>query len=177
MPTLLEAFMRWETHPPPTLFGDPIWRLPAYRIALFLADVAQHDVEVLSTTRAPRHVGDQLARAVDSIGANISDGYGRLSGRERAHYYEMALGSAREAREWYFRSARWIGATVAEERAQLLTRAIRILTAAIPDERSGSSEARIRRARTRRGTADDPSTIARQGGPSSENVPEERTGD
>jgi len=98
--------------------------------------------------RSPR-VADQLERAVDSIGINIAEGYGRLHGRERARFYEFALGSAREAREWYARAGRSLAPDAVLGRAKLLTRAVKILTAVIPRERAGSSEKRMRDASLR----------------------------
>lgn len=145
MTSLADQFAHFEKTPPPDLFGDPIWRLPAYRIALFLSDVARLDVSKMLRASAPAHIAGQLERAIDSIGANIAEGYSRYSGRERARFYEIALGSAREAREWYRRSTNWLGAEVTLERAQLLNRVIRILLVAVPQERQGSSEDRIRR--------------------------------
>ena len=147
MPSLRDQFADFEQSPPPELFGDPIWRLPAYRIALFLSDIAQADARLLTSSSCPPHIPVQLQRAVDSIGVNIAEGYSRFSGRERARYYEIALGSTREAREWYRRSMSWLGQSAALERGYLLTRAIKILVTAIPQERTGSSEDRIRRAK------------------------------
>jgi four helix bundle protein len=135
-------FCRWETTPPPELFGDAIWRLPAYRISRYLALVVRTDADTIRR-RSPS-LAEQLERAVDSIGINISEGYGRLHGRERARFYEFALGSAREAREWYARAGSLLEDGVAMGRAKLLTRAIKILTVAIPQERAGSSERRMR---------------------------------
>ncbi len=143
--TLQEKFAAFEARTPPELFGDPIWKLPAYRIGLFLTDVARDDVTVLIRAGAPPHVVNQLERAVDSIGVNIAEGYSRFSGKERARFYEIALGSARESREWYRRAVRWLGEESALERAYLLTRAIKILVVAVPRERAGASEDRIRR--------------------------------
>ena len=148
MTVLSERFQEWESSPPSDLFGDPIWRLPAYRIALFLADVVREDVLALIRDGAPAHLYSQLDRAVGSIGANIVEGYARFSGRERARYYEIALGSAREARHWYRGTQTWLG-SAAEERGALLTRAIKILTVAIPRERQGESEQRMQRRRSR----------------------------
>ncbi len=147
MPSFDQRFAAFESSPPPELFGDPIWRLPAYRIALFLADVAQADAAELDRLGAPRHIAEQLLRSTDSIGANLAEGYSRFSGRERARYYEIALGSAREAREWYRRAIPWIGQGECRERAQLLTRSIKILVYAVPRERNGESEARMRKRR------------------------------
>jgi four helix bundle protein len=143
--TLSEQFADFEKTPPPELFGDPIWRLPAYRIALFLSDVARLDVPAMLRRSVPVHITGQLERAIDSIGVNIAEGYSRYSGKERARFYEIALGSAREAREWYRRSIKWFGEEPALERAQLLTRVVRILLVAVPQERAGASEDRIRK--------------------------------
>jgi four helix bundle protein len=147
-------FAHWEATPPPELFGDAIWRLPAFRISRFLAHQVRSDVATIS--QASPQIAEQLQRSIDSIGINISEGYGRLHGRERARFYEFALGSAREAREWYARVATVLPAGIALGRARLLTRAIRILTAAIPQERAGSSERRIRDAIARSGNARKP---------------------
>jgi four helix bundle protein len=149
MTQLSERFQEWETSPPSDLFGDPIWRLPAYRIALFLSDIVREDVLVMVRERAPAHLHSQLARAVGSIGSNIEEGYARFSGKERARYYEIALGSAREARHWYRGTQTWLGRSAAEERGALLTRAIKILTVAIPRERQGESEQRLQRSRSK----------------------------
>jgi four helix bundle protein len=145
MSSMTERFAIFEKVPPADLFGDPIWRLPAYRIALFLSDLLPNDTSLLWRTACPRHVVDQLSRAVDSIRSNISEGYSKYSGRERARYYETALCSAREARDWYRRAIPWLGQDEAYERAALLTRVIKILLVAIPQERSGANEYRLRR--------------------------------
>src|SRR5687767_12658331 len=149
MSQLEDRFSEWEREPPADLFGDPMWRLPAFRISLFLAGVVRSDVKFLLRTGAPRRNIDQLERCVPSIKANISEGYSKFSGKERARYYETALCSAREAREWYRDLGSWLGRSAAE-RGMLLTRVIKILTVAIPEEREGASETRIRLARKNR---------------------------
>ena len=150
MSKLADRFKEWEREPPADLFGDPMWRLPAFRISLFLAGVARGDVKLLLRTGAPRRSIDQLERCVPSIKTNISEGYSKFSGKDRARYYEMALCSAREAREWYRDLGSWLGRSAAVERGMLLTRVIKILTVAIPEEREGASETRIRLARKNR---------------------------
>ena len=147
----LEAqFQQWQNTPPPDLIGDPIWRMTAYRISLFMADLVRLDARSLVDHGAPSHKVTQLESSVESVEANISEGYSKFSGKDRARFFEMALASAREARGWYRRSSQWLGTDQAEERRMLLTQVIKILTVAIPRERSGGSERRIRRARTRR---------------------------
>jgi four helix bundle protein len=150
MSMLLDEFAAFEQRQPDDLIGDPVWKLPAYRIGLFLSQVVQKDCVSLRRFPGTEDCARQLQRAVDGIPANITDGYGRLSGKDRARYYEIALSSAREAREWYRRAAQVLDRALMNERALLLTRVIKILTKAIPEERAGASELRIRRAMTRR---------------------------
>jgi len=42
-------------------------------------------------------LGDQLMRAIDSIGLNISEGYARSHKKERLHFLQYAEGSIEEA--------------------------------------------------------------------------------
>ena len=126
----------WLLSVPAELRDDPIWKTPAYRFALFLSDVAFADLERLRADRRSRVVADQLQRAVGSISANLSEGYSRTTGPERARFYEYALGSAREARDWYYKVRVVLGPGIVAERLALLTRILRILTAVVPRERA-----------------------------------------
>ena len=147
MDSVEDEFAQWERVPPCDLFGDTIWRLPAYRISRYLALRVRRDI--LAVKRRSRNAADQLESSVDSVGINITEGYGRLHGRERARFYEFALGSPREARDWYARTSGLLPPGIAIGRARLLTRVIKILTVAIPQEREGSSERRLKDARLR----------------------------
>ena len=149
MDNLEARFQQWQKTPPPDLIGDPIWRMTAYRISLFMADLVRLDALSLVHHGAPNHKVTQLESSVESVEANLSEGYSKFSGKERARFFEMALASAREARGWYRRSSQWLGTEEAAERRMLMTQVIKILTVAIPRERSGGSERRIRRARKR----------------------------
>src|SRR5689334_14064850 len=91
-------FTAWAATVPPEITCDTIWRTPAYRFSLFLATVAQRDFDAILRCRKTRALADQLLRAVGGISASLDEGYSRSSGPERAHFYEYALGSAREAR-------------------------------------------------------------------------------
>jgi four helix bundle protein len=136
-----QDFNDWERMLPDSVTRDTMWRLPAYRIGLFLADAAREDVGTLKRNPSFNVLVPQLLRAVDSISANIADGYGRASGRERARYYEIALSSAREARDWYLKARAALTADVSSDRIEALTRILRILTTAIPQERERKSYA------------------------------------
>ena len=144
---LHSRYLSWAERPPADLVGDPIWRLPAFRMGRFLSLVAGEDAAKVSRTALRQPAVAQLVRCVDSISANISEGYSRFSGKDRARFYELALGSAREAREWYARLQGPLGAHAVAERAELLNHIVRILNFAIPEERAGSSERRMNKRR------------------------------
>src|SRR5687768_6662970 len=78
---------------------DPLWRLPAYRFALYVGDLAQLEdaPRIRRDYRTRKHL-DQFLDAVGGISANIAEGYGRSSGADRAKFFEYAQSSAREAR-------------------------------------------------------------------------------
>ena len=80
-----------------------------HALAILASDEAWEDAWILSRHPVATGLADQLYRAVGSIGANLAEGYSRSSARDRARLYEYALGSAREAREWYVRSHRVLG--------------------------------------------------------------------
>jgi four helix bundle protein len=77
----------------------------------------------------------QLYRASGSISANAAEGYSRGTGRDRARFYEYALGSARESRDWCYKGRHILGEAITGHRLQLLTEIIRILLTMIPQQR------------------------------------------
>ncbi|MBI3801907.1 MAG: four helix bundle protein [Deltaproteobacteria bacterium] len=95
-------YNEWEKVVPETIKADSLWQMTAYRLALFLADLSWQDASKLVQDRRTIGLSDQLYRAVCSISANVAEGYSRGTGKDRAHFYEYALGSARESRDWYF---------------------------------------------------------------------------
>jgi four helix bundle protein len=126
----------WLKLVPAEMTGDTLWKVEAYRLALFLADLGWHDVTKLTQDKRMFGLADQLYRAVGSIGANISEGYSRASGKDRARFFEYALGSARESRGWYYGSRHTLGEKVAAHRMCLVTQIIRLLLTMVPDQRS-----------------------------------------
>ncbi len=88
----------WERTVPEGIKGDAVWKLRVYRLSLFAADLGWEDVCKLVRDRRTVGLADQLYRAIGSISANIVEGFSRGSGRDRARFYEYALGSARESR-------------------------------------------------------------------------------
>jgi four helix bundle protein len=131
-----ERYQMWEREVPSAITGDPLWRLEAYRLAVFVADVAWHDVDALSRDQRTLDNSDQLYRALCSIGANIAEGYSRGSGRDTARFYGYALGSAREARGFYFHGRHVVGEDVALTQIDLLSQIIRLLFVMVRDQRA-----------------------------------------
>lgn len=83
-------------------------------------------------------LADQLYRATGGISANISKWYSYVSGKSQARFCEYALGSACEARGWYFKSRHQLGQAVVDHRFKLLARIIRQLLDMIPQYRGQS---------------------------------------
>jgi four helix bundle protein len=85
-----------------------------------------------------------LYRALGSINANlpalepqaqVAEGYSRGSGKDRARFYEYALGSARESRDWYYTGRHVLTEAIVQHRLELLTRIVQLLLVAIPQQR------------------------------------------
>ncbi|TEU13574.1 MAG: four helix bundle protein [Anaerolineales bacterium] len=129
------TYNEWLASVPLELTNDPLWRMEVYRLAVFASDPAWHDVSGLAKDKRTVSLSDQLYRAIGSVSANISEGYSHRSGKDQARFYEYALGSAREARGWYYQGRHVLSEAVATHRIKLLTRIIRLLLTIIPAER------------------------------------------
>jgi hypothetical protein len=64
-------YAEWERTVPEAIASDPLWRVEAYRLALFAADLGWHDVTKLMSDRRTLSLADQMYRALGSIGSNI----------------------------------------------------------------------------------------------------------
>ena len=128
----------WERTVPVVIREDVLWTVTAYRLAFFLSDIAWNDVQRLVKEIGMRSLSDQLYRSVGSVCANIEEGYSKMSAKDRARFYEYSLGSAREARGWYYRGRHVLGENVTEHRMNLLTDIIRLLLTMIPDQRNNT---------------------------------------
>ena len=128
-------YAEWEERVPSVIRGDSLWTVEAYRLSLFLADISWKDAKKLSSDNCTRSLADQLYRSVCSISANIEEGYSKLSPKDRARFYEYALGSARESRGWYYKSRHLLGEPVSTHRMEMATQVIRLLIKMVPDQR------------------------------------------
>jgi len=126
---------QWVSTVPREVTGDSLWKMRAYQLALFACDQGWADVSILVRDRRTISLSDQLFRALGSISANIAEGYSRGTGRDRARFFEYALGSARESRDWYYKVRPVLGPEATMQRLALLTEIIRLLLTMVPNQR------------------------------------------
>ena len=137
-----KSFEEWVAQVPESIRQDPLWQFQVYPKALFLSDLAWEDTDRMMKDPRGRVIATQLIRSVSSICANIEEGHGRGFGSENAYFQRVALGSAREARGWYYRGRRFLSPEVLHHRLQLLDEIIASLT------RSSKTQRQRGRART-----------------------------
>ncbi|MDD3498556.1 MAG: four helix bundle protein [Candidatus Moranbacteria bacterium] len=77
--------------------------LNAYKISLSLSNYVW-DI-VLKWDYFPRDtVGKQWVRSVDSISANIAEGFGRYTKKDKVNFYRYSFGSLKESQDWTFKA-------------------------------------------------------------------------
>jgi len=79
--------------------GSDFADLRVYQAAEALSKVVW-DVVVKWDAFAKKTVGEQLVRAVDSVGANIAEAHGRFHYGDRLRFLYYARGSLYESRHW-----------------------------------------------------------------------------
>lgn len=73
--------------------------IECYRISFALSNAVWENV--LAWPPLAQHtVGEQFIRAVDSISANIAEGFGRYSKKDKIRFYRIARGSLFESLDW-----------------------------------------------------------------------------
>lgn len=75
--------------------------LQVYKIAIRLSREAWKVYNSLGW-QDKRVMGDQFIKSVDSVGANIAEGYGRFHYLDRIKFYYNGRGSLLEAKHWVF---------------------------------------------------------------------------
>jgi four helix bundle protein len=126
---------------PDSITADPLWKLEAYRLAVEATELGWSDVTRLYRDARTLALSNQLWRCLGSIRANLAEGYSRSSGHDRARFYEYALGSAREAREWYHCAQHILGNRTTTVAMTRLSSIIRLVLTALPYERRRSVRA------------------------------------
>jgi len=73
--------------------------ISSYNIAFGLSNYVWNIV-VKWDLFAKKHVGGQFVEAVDSISANIAEGFGRYHKKDKIKFYRYSQGSLRESFDW-----------------------------------------------------------------------------
>ncbi|MCF7804547.1 MAG: four helix bundle protein [Candidatus Marinimicrobia bacterium] len=76
-----------------------IHELDVYQLAEKLADKVWYNFDEWPV-KAQNTIGYQIIRSADSISANISEGYGRYTPKERKLFYRYARSSFEETKCW-----------------------------------------------------------------------------
>lgn len=73
--------------------------IESYRIAFELSNYVW-EIVIKWDYFAKKTVGDQFVRAVDSISANIAEGFGRYGKKDKICFYRYSFGSVKESTDW-----------------------------------------------------------------------------
>ena len=73
--------------------------LECYRISFHLSNYVW-DIVIKWNSFSQRTVGEQFVRAVDSISANIAEGFGRYGKKDKIKFYRYSQGSLNESLDW-----------------------------------------------------------------------------
>jgi four helix bundle protein len=114
--------LAWEQVCSAAITSDVIWKLDAYRAALFLLHVSRADCRAIRAVRTEEFLEHQLSSAAGSVSAHVSEGYSRATRADRKRFYGYALSSVRECVTWYLTGIDILSADVVETRLTLLAR-------------------------------------------------------
>lgn len=81
-----------------TVINDPLESFGIYKLSRQLFDDFWDDSEILGKDYRGRALVTQQVRSLDSICANIEEGYGRGYNEELPQHLKIARGEARESR-------------------------------------------------------------------------------
>jgi four helix bundle protein len=129
-------FAEWVNSVPTQISNDPIWELEVYRLALLASEAAEGDARVLERNLRMRSVADRLYSAAAAISTNLREGGSRSESADRSQFYEYALASARECREWYETARTALPEAVIKHRLELMAAIVGMITSLMPDQRT-----------------------------------------
>lgn len=110
---------------------DALDKVIFYQKSLQLWKLYWDDSEKLMHDVRGRELAKQLTRSVDSISANIEEGYGRGFGKEYPQFLRIARGSARESKGRYKRCEYLLDKNIIEQRLNLLDEIIAMVSKTI----------------------------------------------
>ncbi len=127
--------LAWEKTCPRAITSDVIWKLDAYRAALFFTHVSRGDCRAIHAARPDDVSAQQLAKAAGSVSANLGEGYSRSTRADRIRFLDYALGSTRESVTWYEAARDVLPDDLVDQRLLLLTRVRSLLLGLIRSTR------------------------------------------
>ena len=74
--------------------------IEAYKISFHLSNYVWNIVYVEWDLFAKKTIGTQMVNAVDSISANIAEGFGRYFKKDKINFYRYSKGSLKESFDW-----------------------------------------------------------------------------
>jgi len=83
-------------------------------------DFINNDLPILQNNFAARELTKNQIRSLDSICANMEEGFGRKAGKELKQYFRISRGSAGESKGRYLRLKNFLPESVIENRIQQL---------------------------------------------------------
>jgi four helix bundle protein len=95
-----------------------------YQLARRLFEDFWNDSEILSQDYRGRELSKQQIRGLDSICANMEEGFGRGFGKELPQHLKISRGEARESRGRYERCNRLLPSEIINQRVAALTHII-----------------------------------------------------
>jgi four helix bundle protein len=111
--------------------SDRLESFGIYRLASGLFHEFWNDSEILLKDLRGRELVKQQVRSLDSVCANIEEGYGRGFGKELPQHLKLARGEARESRGRYERCVHLLPSEIVNQRVSTLSRIIGGLTKTI----------------------------------------------
>lgn len=81
--------------------GKKLGDLEIYKIAIDLSGLAWQVYELLPN-QYKFQIGSQFLYAIDSIGANIAEGFGRYHYKDSLKFYYYSRGSLHESKHWIY---------------------------------------------------------------------------
>lgn len=73
--------------------------IDAYKRSLNLSNYVW-DIIISWEWFAKQTVGIQFVRAIDSVSANLAEGFGRYKKLDKIHFYRISFGSMKESLDW-----------------------------------------------------------------------------
>jgi four helix bundle protein len=111
--------------------SDRLESFGIYQLARQLFNDFWADSEILMKDYRDRELMKQQVRSLDSICANIEEGFGRGFGKELPQHLKIARGEARESRGRYERFNHLLSPEIISQRTAVLSRIIGGLTKTI----------------------------------------------